>query len=41
MSMMLVTSVMSFELHHPKTHQTVHPRTPTETAAWAPRAYMP
>ena len=22
--------------HPPKTHQTVHPRTPTETVAWAP-----
>ena len=24
------------ESHPPKTHRTVHPRTPTETVAWAP-----
>src|ERR1700681_4075633 len=24
------------ESHPPKTHQTAHPRTPTETVAWAP-----
>jgi hypothetical protein len=29
------------ESHPPKTHQTVHPRTPTETVAWAPCPNIP
>jgi hypothetical protein len=34
-------SVVPSESHPPKTHQTVHPRTPTETVAWAPCLYIP
>jgi DNA-binding transcriptional ArsR family regulator len=29
-------SAQRSELHPPRTHQTVHPRRPTETVAWAP-----
>ncbi len=28
-------------VHAPKTHQTVHPRTPTEIVAWGPALNMP
>jgi DNA-binding transcriptional ArsR family regulator len=31
----LVGSAQHSESHPPKTHRTVHPRTPTETVAWA------
>jgi hypothetical protein len=37
----LVRSAQRSESHLPKTHRTVHLRTPTETVAWAPCLYMP
>jgi DNA-binding transcriptional ArsR family regulator len=32
-----VRSAQGSDLHPPKTHQTVHPRIPTETVAWLPK----
>ncbi len=34
-------SAQRSESHPPRKHQTVHPRTPTETVAWAPYLYIP
>src|SRR6266446_7070894 len=34
-------SAQRSESHPPKTHRTVHPRTPTETVAWAPCLNIP